>query len=95
MSLLSQRKYALDLLEEPGLLGCKSASTIMKANIDLWYDGSYLLDDPGQYRRLIEKLIYLTITRPNITFAVGVLSSFMHHLREGSMDSCLKDSFLC
>ena len=34
------------------------------------------------YKRLIVKLIYLTITRPDITFAVGVLSKFMHELRE-------------
>jgi len=33
--LLSQRKYALDLLEEAGLLGCKPATTPMKANVNL------------------------------------------------------------
>jgi len=66
--LLSQRKYALDLFEETCLLGCKPASTSMEANVDLWCDGSHLLDDPGQYRRLIEKLIYLTIINLDITF---------------------------
>ena len=33
--LLSQRKYALDLLEKAGLLGCKPATTPMEANADL------------------------------------------------------------
>ena len=42
--------------------------------MNLWCDSSRPLDDPGQYRRLIEKLIYLTITRPDITFTVGILS---------------------
>jgi len=46
--ILGQRKYALDLLEEIGHLGCKPASTPMEANVDLWCDGSHLLDDPGQ-----------------------------------------------
>jgi len=46
------------------------------------FDDSHTLDDPGRYRRLIEKLIYLTVARPDITFVVGVLSRFMHHLRE-------------
>ena len=77
--LRSQRKYALDLLEETSFLGCKSASTPMKINVDLWCDGSHLIDDPGQYRRLID---YLTVTRSSITFTIGVLSRFMHQLRE-------------
>ena len=72
--LLSQRKYILDLLEETDMLGCKSASTPMEANVNIWCDNSHLLDDPGQYRRLIGKLICLTITMPDMTFAVGVLS---------------------
>ena len=33
--LLSQRKYALDLLEEADLLGCKPATTLMKADVNL------------------------------------------------------------
>ena len=59
--LLSQRKHTFDLLEKTDMLECKSSSTSMKVNVDLWCDNSHLLDDPGQYRRLIEKLIYLTI----------------------------------
>jgi len=35
------------------------------------------LADSGRYCRLIGKLIYLTATRPNITFAIGVLSQYM------------------
>ena len=46
--LLSQRKYALDLLEKTGPLGCKPASTPMEANVDLWFDDSQTLDDPGK-----------------------------------------------
>jgi len=62
--LLSQRKYALDLLEEAGLLGCKPATTLIKTNVNLWFDDSHALDDLGRYRRLIEKLIYLTVIWP-------------------------------
>ena len=54
----------------------------MKANVNLWCDISHLLDNPRQYKRLIRKLIYLIVTRPDITFAVGVLSRFMHQPRE-------------
>jgi len=49
--LLSQRKYTPDLLEEAGLLGCKSAITPMEANVNLWFDESHTLDDPGTYKK--------------------------------------------
>ena len=75
---LFQRKYALDLLKEAGLLGRKPATTPMDANVNLWFDGSHKLDNPERYRKLIEKLIYLTATRLDITFVVGILSRSMH-----------------
>ena len=52
----------------------------MEVNVDLWFDNSHPLDDPERYRRLIGKLIYLTVTRPDITFVIDVLSRFMHEL---------------
>jgi len=36
-----------------------------------------LYSDPGRYRRLVGKLKYLTITRPDITFAVSIVSEFL------------------
>ena len=50
----------------------------MKANVNLWYDDNHTLDDPGRYKRLIEKLIYLMVTKPDIPFDVGVLSRFLY-----------------
>jgi len=50
--------------------------------VNLWFDNSYILDELGRYKRLIGKLIYLTVTKPDITFTVGVLSRFMHQPRE-------------
>ena len=39
------------------------------------------LNNPGTYRGLIGRLLYLTITRPNITFAIHRLSQFMAKTR--------------
>ncbi|KAK8946463.1 hypothetical protein KSP39_PZI006351 [Platanthera zijinensis] len=37
-----------------------------------------VLTNPEYYRRLVWKLIYLTATRPDISFVVGVVIQFMH-----------------
>ena len=74
---LSQRNYALDLLEETGLLGARPVDTQMGPNQKLVKDEGELFEDPSRYRRLVEKLNYLTITRPDISYAVSVVSQFL------------------
>ncbi|RVW33008.1 Retrovirus-related Pol polyprotein from transposon RE1 [Vitis vinifera] len=69
---LSQRKYALDILEETGMLDCKPVDTPMDPNVKLIPGQGEPLGDPGRYRRLDGKLNYLTITRPDISFPVSV-----------------------
>lgn len=80
-----QRKYVLDLLLDTGLLGCKPALTPMDSRLPLEQEGSPPLSNSKSYRRLIGKLLYLCITRPDITFAIHKLSQFVsqpceHHL---------------
>ncbi|XP_019457556.1 PREDICTED: uncharacterized protein LOC109357954 [Lupinus angustifolius] len=57
---LFQRKYTIDLLQDAGLLAAKSASTSM--------DNTIKLPNPTAYRRLSGRLIYLTHTRPTISY---------------------------
>ncbi|RVX18320.1 Serine/threonine-protein kinase ATM [Vitis vinifera] len=65
---MSQRKYALDILEETGMLECKPVNTPMDPNVKLVPGHGEPLRDPGRYRRLVGKLNYLTITWPDISF---------------------------
>ncbi|XP_072058229.1 uncharacterized mitochondrial protein AtMg00810-like [Arachis hypogaea] len=74
---LYQRKYTLDLLEEYGMLEAKPASVPMLYNGKLSKESGTRLPDPLQYRRLLGQLLYLTNTRPDITFAVEKLSQFL------------------
>ncbi|XP_022147191.1 uncharacterized protein LOC111016202 [Momordica charantia] len=58
--------------------GCKPVDTPMDANSKL---GVNLEDEPvdrGRYQRLVGKLIYLTHTRSDISFAVSVVSQFIN-----------------
>ena len=88
---ISQRKYALELISEMGLGGVKPANTTLEANVKLTsfeYDShlkgekmefsDQLLEDVGPYQRLIGRLLYLTMTRVDISYVVQVLSQFMH-----------------
>ena len=71
---MSQRKYVLDILEEPGMLDCKPVNTPMDLNVKLVPRQGVPLRDPGRYRRLVGRLNYLTITRLDISFPMSVVS---------------------
>ncbi|MCH79575.1 hypothetical protein A2U01_0000327 [Trifolium medium] len=75
---LCQRKYALDVLSDTGLLASKQASTPMQRGTKLSQDSGTQLTDPESYRRLVGKLIYLTNTRPDISYSVPQLSQIMN-----------------
>lgn len=77
---LSQRKYILDLLSETGMTGCHSAYTPIEQNHRLVREGGSPVDRE-QYQRLVGRLIYLSHTRPDIAYAMIVVSQFMHDPR--------------
>ncbi|CAN6713480.1 unnamed protein product [Malus baccata var. baccata] len=74
---LNQRKYILDLLKESNLMDCKHAHTPLDNKLQLTTH-SEVLSNVTEYQRLVGKLIYLTITRPDISYAVSIMSQFMH-----------------
>ncbi|XP_019226926.1 PREDICTED: uncharacterized protein LOC109208295 [Nicotiana attenuata] len=66
------RKYVLDILEEIGMMGYKPVDTPMDRNAKLLPRQGEPLRDPTRYRRLVGKLNYLTVTRPDISFPASV-----------------------
>jgi len=52
---ISQRKYALDILEEIGMQNCRPVESPMDPNLKLMADQSEVYPDPERYRRLVGK----------------------------------------
>ncbi|XP_074590043.1 secreted RxLR effector protein 161-like [Curcuma longa] len=82
---ISQRKYATDLLKRFSLFNCNPATTPMNTNEKLQLEDGSEKANAKYFRSLVGGLIYLTHTRPDIAFSVGVISRFMqnptkHHL---------------
>ncbi|XP_021802970.1 uncharacterized protein LOC110747070 [Prunus avium] len=87
---MSQRKYALDILQDSGLLGARPNKFPMEQNLKLTPTDGALLNDAIKYRRLVGKLIYLTVTRPDIVYSVLALSQFMHQPRKPHWDAAIR-----
>ena len=79
---LNQRKYALEILQDTGLIGSKPVNTSIEQNLHLSKDEGRPIANSSQYRRSIGRLLYLTLTRPDITYAVHKLSQFLSEPRE-------------
>jgi len=74
---LNQHKYIQDLIELVGLKDATAVDTPMEVNVKYRKDKGELLPDPFLYRQLVGSLIYLTITRPDISYVVYIVSKFM------------------
>ena len=75
---LSQHKYVRDLLANTSMSGVKDISTPLFTTQSLQLIDGTAAVDSSEFRRIIGRLQYLSLTRPNISFAVNKLSHFMH-----------------
>ncbi|KAG7584280.1 Reverse transcriptase RNA-dependent DNA polymerase [Arabidopsis suecica] len=75
---LNQEKYAMDLLETAGMLDCAPMPTPLPVQIDRMPHQNEVFQDPTYFRCLAGKLQYLTLTRPDIQFAVNYICQKMH-----------------
>lgn len=76
-----------ELLQENGLTNAKTISTPLPLYIKLTSDQGDLLSDPTHYRSLIEKLNFLTNTRPDLSFSIQLLSQFMQSPTSAHLDA--------
>ena len=74
---LCQRKFTLELLSDTSLLASKPANVPMEQSAKFSSSMGEDVSDSSLYRRLIGKLLYLTLTRLDICYSVHKLSQFM------------------
>jgi len=80
--ILSQAKYARDLLERFHMTNCKFAPTPFLSGVKHEDGGETPLVDNTLYKQLVGSLLYLTHSRPDLSYAVGVVSRLMQELHE-------------
>lgn len=78
---IGQLKYAHDLLVKHDMLLSKPIKTPMSAKAILTATEGDSLANPTEFRAIVGSLQYLTITRPDIAFAVNSISQFMSQPR--------------
>ncbi|GJY06283.1 ribonuclease H-like domain-containing protein [Tanacetum coccineum] len=78
---LSQKKYALEILDMAHMANCNPSRTPIDTKPKLGSDGDPV-SDPTLYQSLAGSLQYLTFTRPDISYAVQQACLYMHDPRE-------------
>jgi hypothetical protein len=82
---ISQSKYARDLVKHFGLDGKSHARTPMSTSVKISSDLVGKPVDPTLYRSMIGSLLYLTTSRPDIAFSVGVCAHFQANPKESHL----------
>lgn len=75
---LSQTKYILELLQRANMVSAKPISTPMVTGLKLTAEGGEPFDDPFLYRSIVGGLQYVTLTRPEVSYAVNKVCQYMH-----------------
>ena len=88
--ILNQRKYCLKYFLNLAFTSCKPANSPANASIRLNSDEGDLLEDVISFMRFIGRLLYLTNTRPDISFAVQQVSQFVSKPRPPHLQAALR-----
>jgi hypothetical protein len=71
---LSQEKYIQDLFDRASLTDHRTVETPMELNVHLTPTDDEPLEDPTRYRHILGSLVYLGVTRPDISYSIHILS---------------------
>ena len=74
---ITQAKYASELFSRAGLTDSKTVDTPVKLNVHLTPSGGKPLSNPSLYRCLVGSLVYLIVTRLDISYVVHQVSQYL------------------
>ncbi|KAL2226108.1 UNVERIFIED_CONTAM: Retrovirus-related Pol polyprotein from transposon RE2 [Sesamum indicum] len=77
---LAQTKYIIDIIADTGLLDAKAIPTPLLVRLKLSSETGPMLPKSESYRQLIGRLLYLSYTRPDISYSVQQLSQYLNKL---------------
>ncbi|KAJ4756551.1 polyprotein [Rhynchospora pubera] len=78
---ISQEAYAKEVLKRFNMANCNPVSTPVECGVKLSRHDKGNVIDATLYKSLVGSLRYLTCTRPDILYAVGLVSRFMEEPR--------------
>jgi len=90
---LSQAKYARDLLETFHMTNYKSAPTLFLSRVKLEDGKDTPLVDNTLYIQLVGTLLYLTHSRPDLSYVVVEISRFMQESHDQESQSVSFDTY--
>ncbi|KAK3037255.1 hypothetical protein RJ639_029667 [Escallonia herrerae] len=74
---MSQKKYAEKILSRFRMKDCNPVAIPAETGMELRVDSNQKSVNPALYKNMVESLMYLTFTRPDITYAVGLVNRYM------------------
>ena len=75
------------MLSKYGMVDCKPIAMPLDQNLKVHFDVGDALENATMYRKIVGSLIYLTISRPDLSHTVGLESQFMQLLRKPHLDA--------
>ncbi|RVW45368.1 Retrovirus-related Pol polyprotein from transposon RE2 [Vitis vinifera] len=76
--------------KETRMSGCQPVNTPIEEGLKLCVEPNQVSTDKGRYQRLVGRLMYLAHTRPNLAYALSVVSQYMHNPGEQHMNAVMR-----
>ncbi|RVW60295.1 Retrovirus-related Pol polyprotein from transposon RE1 [Vitis vinifera] len=70
--------------------GCQPVNTPIEEGLKLCVEPNQVSTDKGRYQRLVGRLMYLAHTRPDLAYALSVVSQYMHNPEEQHMNAVMR-----